>query len=354
MPKIKLKAIAVEDLKYLDILYDFIDIKICDSFSELLVNDNRIPISDRNTISNYTEELKRYLQTETNKFIILDIYEGANSTIDYIKDKKLEAYCNARQLFLVTSGDLYPNWKFVNIDYFLMITGSEYNQIVAINNLEKIYNTKDKPYKFLFLNKMNRLHRKLMIEKLANTNQLKDALWSDLSNNISLPQHYKDFYNNNLPDLTINQTQHIADWADGTVNPALYRDTYFSIITETNYEYSLRYFTEKIYKSILIGHPFIVVSCAGFYKNLHNQGYKTFGNLIDERFDNTIDLSLRIQQISNSVNTLCKQNLDEFLAEAKEICCYNQQIYLEKLGRYRKDSYTTLRTFFEDIHAENS
>jgi hypothetical protein len=100
-------------------------------------------------------------------------------------------------------------------------------------------------------------------------------------------------------------------------------------VTETvfNYPYSFR--TEKIWKPVAVGHPFIAVANRGFYQDLHKLGFKTFGHVIDESFD-TIDNSQdRIERIACVVEDLCQQDLASFLAECYNVCKYNQQHYTE-------------------------
>ena len=74
-------------------------------------------------------------------------------------------------------------------------------------------------------------------------------------------------------------------WGDVYVKANLYLDTYFSVVTETVFEYPYSFRTEKIWKPISIGHPWVAVANCGYYRDLHNLGFKTFGNLIDESFD---------------------------------------------------------------------
>jgi len=74
-----------------------------------------------------------------------------------------------------------------------------------------------------------------------------------------------------------------------------------------------------------MAHPFIVASTPGYYRDLHNLGFKTFGHLVDESFDQIDNHQQRIERIAQVVEDLCKQDLPAFLQEAKSICKYNQQ-----------------------------
>jgi hypothetical protein len=114
-------------------------------------------------------------------------------------------------------------------------------------------------------------------------------------------------------------------WGDVYIRAEPYIDTYFSLVTETvfDYPYSLR--SEKIYKPIAMGHPFVAVANCGFYRDLHNSGFQTFGNLIDESFDMIDNNQDRLDKIAQVVQDLCASDLAEFLVASRAVTKYNQQ-----------------------------
>ena len=114
-------------------------------------------------------------------------------------------------------------------------------------------------------------------------------------------------------------------WGDVYVRAEPYIDTYFSLVSETvfDYPYSLR--SEKIYKTINMAHPFVAVANRGFYRDLHRAGYQTFGNLIDESFDQIDNNQDRLNRIAQVVKDLCRSNLAEFLVASRAVTKYNQQ-----------------------------
>jgi hypothetical protein len=115
------------------------------------------------------------------------------------------------------------------------------------------------------------------------------------------------------------------EWGEIYLEPAPYIDTYFSLVTETVYEYPYSFRTEKIAKALAMGHPFIVASSVGFYRDLRNLGFRTFDTVIDESFDLVENHQDRMDRIYNIVQDLCQQDLVSFLTECKDICKYNQQ-----------------------------
>lgn len=114
-------------------------------------------------------------------------------------------------------------------------------------------------------------------------------------------------------------------WGDAIVNPKCYTDTHFSLVTETIYDYPYTFRTEKIWKPILMAHPFIVASCTGYYAELRAAGFRTFSHLIDERFDTVDDPGRRAEMIVDTVRDICYNGAGEFARAAADVCKYNQQ-----------------------------
>jgi hypothetical protein len=127
------------------------------------------------------------------------------------------------------------------------------------------------------------------------------------------------------------------EWGEIYLQPEPYIDTYFSLVTETVFEYPYSFRTEKIWKPIAIGHPFIVASNAGYYRDLHQLGFKTFGHVIDESFDRIDNNQDRLDRIAQVVTDLCQQDLASFLNECYNVCKYNQQHLAELQVTVRKE-----------------
>jgi hypothetical protein len=118
-------------------------------------------------------------------------------------------------------------------------------------------------------------------------------------------------------------------WGDAVIDERAYADTYFILVTETVFNYPHSFRTEKIWKPVAVGHPWIAVSNAGFYQDLKHMGFKTFGHLIDESFDQIQNSQDRIERIAQVVEDLCRQDLAKFVKECYTTCKYNQQHHAE-------------------------
>jgi hypothetical protein len=226
---------------------------------------------------------------------------------------------------------------------------------------DEIFDQKLKPYKFLFLNGRARPHRKYLYERFRQLDILKQSLWTMLdsrpciSRSFVLPADGKNLMATNSELQWLPKQYEVPLYKDTTINPGPanrtfvknelfnntwgeiylqaepYIDTYFSLVTETVVEQPWPFRTEKIAKPLMIGHPFIVATSAGYYRDLHRLGFRTFGHLIDESFDNIEHHQDRMNRIIDIVADLCKQNLDSFNEECYTVCKYNQQ-HLQELA----------------------
>ena len=220
--------------------------------------------------------------------------------------------------------------------------------------MDEIYSKLCKPYKFLFLNGRTRPHRKYMIERMRDAGLLDHALWTNLDTTPVYHHTYStdlferpseiqllpaDYEVEQFVSGQKDQYQHAFvkhelfdnKWGDVYIRAEPYIDTYFSLVTETvcDYPYSLR--SEKIYKPLVMGHPFVVVANRGFYRDLHRAGFRTYHTLIDESFDQIDNNQDRLDRIAAVVQDLCESDLDEFLVAAQSISKYNQQ-HMSELG----------------------
>ncbi len=121
-----------------------------------------------------------------------------------------------------------------------------------------------------------------------------------------------------------------------------YEHSYFSVVSETfsipkAYELTFTdctiFPTEKIYKPILLGHPFIVVSTPHFLKTLRSQGYETFPDIFDETYDEIEDHQERLRFVADEVarlSSLNHNNLMRLTTNVRSKLVHNQRLLLEK------------------------
>jgi hypothetical protein len=85
----------------------------------------------------------------------------------------------------------------------------------------------------------------------------------------------------------------------------VYQQTAYSLVAETNATNDWNFYTEKIVKPIMAQRLFIVVAGRHYLKNLRSFGFRTFGNIIDEGYDDIVDNQVRWHSAMDQVKYLC-------------------------------------------------
>ena len=107
-----------------------------------------------------------------------------------------------------------------------------------------------------------------------------------------------------------------------------YEMTDIEIVLETLFDDSRLHLTEKILRPIAVGQPFILTSTSGSLEYLHSYGFKTFGHIWDERYDQCIDPEERLYRIADlmkQITTWLPHQRETKMAQARAIADYNRQ-----------------------------
>jgi hypothetical protein len=126
------------------------------------------------------------------------------------------------------------------------------------------------------------------------------------------------------------------------------------LVTETVAEGKRLHLTEKTFKPIALGMPFIIVGTQGSLKYLREYGFKTFEGIWDESYDDAED-AVRIQRIASLL-----RSLDELSADAKQDL-FNQCIPIIEHnwnhfynGGFEKVLWKELTNMLDQIYVESS
>lgn len=103
------------------------------------------------------------------------------------------------------------------------------------------------------------------------------------------------------------------------------------LIFETD-EFANNWFTEKTAKCLAAGRPFVLMSGPSSLQHLQAQGYKTFGNIINETYDHAVTPTLRLKHMVQSLTQLYKDsNRNNLIQEMFNIAKLNQEIYFNNV-----------------------
>jgi hypothetical protein len=220
---------------------------------------------------------------------------------------------------------------------FFLSTYNELSSYITDINIEVM---PDK--EFLCLNRRMTNEKYKIIEELYNRKLLNDTRFTWVANYTN-----KNLLNKNLiGELNIDVDNFKSIQLEGdvvygnntieekylyTINPKWYYKSKVNIIVETMLYKNAIHLTEKIWKSIYLGVPFVIYSPSKYYlKTLREMGFKTFNSLINEDYDE-MDGDYKIKHIINSAEELSNiYNTKEVL----EICKFNQNLYFN--SEYRK------------------
>jgi len=193
---------------------------------------------------------------------------------------------------------------------------------------------------FVCYNRIVRPHRVLLLGLLKKESTLDKGLVSLGNASLSQLTNINASLRNLLEEQDLLAILNIAGTSPDNqpltfdVNPANvivsshYEDTFVSLVTETLTE--TVFFSEKIFKPILMGHPFILVGGKGSLRKLKELGFKTFDHWWDESYDECddfIDRCIAISKILTSLNNKNNNQLRLIRHFMKPVLKHNQELY---------------------------
>jgi hypothetical protein len=106
-----------------------------------------------------------------------------------------------------------------------------------------------------------------------------------------------------------------------------FMDCAFFVVTETCFWDRKTHLTEKIFKPIVMKMPFILLGPAHNLKYLRSYGFKTFGDWIDESYDEIDDNIERIDAVIRVLKDLEGQDLNNLLREMAPVIEHNYNLF---------------------------
>ena len=330
----------------------------------------KIPYTDYTTSFEFIELLKR-LQSQ-NFYFMADFSREAHNrkddlSITFLKSLKSNMI-DVNRLILVKNDSLkiglhkikYENFV-LNTFFFPHFFLSTYNHLsqYIIPTSEKPKIEPDK--RFLCLNRRVFFHKYQVIKELFDRGLLDETRLTWVDNYTPLKMIDLDLaYKLKLNGLEFKSIQLEGDVMYGsrlsyhdeflfTINPDWYYKSKVDIITETMLYDEAIHITEKTYKSIYLGLPFVVSATKGHLKHLRDMGFKTFNSIINEDYDNmngknkvkhVVDAAIELSNVYDSPEVLeiCKFNKELYFTPEfrKKIC---KELFLDKLHEIVKKSH---------------
>ena len=202
---------------------------------------------------------------------------------------------------------------------------------------------KDNHDLFLSYNRRPRPHRTLLMCELIRARLLDRGLVSYYGDNVKDSVDRVKKYNRpglepeaKILDSLIPME---IDMDLGANNPAWniedehYKQAFCSVVPETLYDDNVVFFSEKTWKTIAVGHPFMLISSPGMLKELRNMGYYTYGSFWDEGYDVLKTVDGRTRHIVNELkrlSQLSRTELQNMRTAMQPIVEHNQRLFNEQ------------------------
>lgn len=99
----------------------------------------------------------------------------------------------------------------------------------------------------------------------------------------------------------------------------LWQRSFLAIVNETVFYPEKLHLTEKVFKPIVCGRPFVLAAAPGNLQYLRSYGFKTFSDWIDESYDQETNNDTRLDMIANEVAKLCGKSFGQILKIHQEM-----------------------------------
>jgi hypothetical protein len=204
-------------------------------------------------------------------------------------------------------------------------------------------NVMPRDYDFTLLSRTHKWWRATVVADLHRSDLLDRSLWS--YNNVSIGDTEQD---NPIEVDTLNIRSDVYNFlehapytcdtlsADDHNNHHVtevghYTNSYCNIVLETHFDADGSggtFLTEKTFKPIKFGQPFVVVGAPGSLQALRDLGYRTFDHAIDSSYDLETNNTQRWIKIKSAVAQIKKHNMVEWFANCLDDVRHNQQVFL--------------------------
>jgi len=277
--------------------------RVCKNIREAYDYPDALFIIDSNFFSNdFPNNILEYrLDKNYVTKVLVDIsYETGISEQDY--NKKIASLAkhgvDAKDIITILNRSGYHKWcdKFINQICFidLFAVSAVVRHLVFDLPICDLPLTKRTNRANLVMGKINKPSRKKIIKSFYNSKLRENTLFGFLGQIDTDQLELKNFVKNNQGPIDgvdiIDQQDGVSSqgWSKST---KIYTESTVSVVCETHETNDSLFLTEKTYRPIINKSPFVIRAAFPALEYLKAIGFKTFGNIIDESYDNNTDVS---------------------------------------------------------------
>jgi hypothetical protein len=291
---------------------------------------------------------------------ILFYYHEGDSPVN-IK-QRIEYLCLLHKLptdcYIFISGNSIAN----DLDNFLYFPDHEFLYQLHNRYSEPCnINLNVRPYQFVALNRTHKWWRATIMADLKRQGLLDHALWSYHTENstgdslednpieidrLELRNRINEFYQG-APYRADNFNSQQQNDHSKLVKEH-FQDAYFHLVIETHFDAdgtNGAFLTEKVFKPIKHGQPFVVAGTPQTLSTLRDLGYKVFDRQINNSYDLENNNTDRWVKLKQAIQELTSKNMHTWFLDCLEDVQHNQQLY-------NQPKVIRLNKIIKDIHEQ--
>lgn len=308
--------------------------------------------SERDALTHSNEFIELLIKLQKDKFYF--IADNTGCAVHWVDKLSLNFHnllyknmINCNRLIIANNDSSIDGISKIKYGSSIMNTCFFPNFFLSTYNHLKSYVTELNPNilpdkKFLCLNRRMGNEKYKLIERLYDMDLLDDTRFTWVSNSTHKSLLNKDLISElnidvdnfkpiQLEDDVVYGDELVMEEYLYTINPKWYYKSKVNIISETMLYKRSIHMTEKTWKAIYLGIPFVIYSPSKHYlRTLRDMGFKTFNSIINEDYDE-MEGDVKIKYIVDSAVELSKIYNSK---EVMDICKFNQDLYFN--NEYRK------------------
>ena len=140
-------------------------------------------------------------------------------------------------------------------------------------------------------------------------------------------------------------------------NHNIYKNSLVTVVTERHFVDRGVFLTEKIFKPIAAGHPFILIGSYKMLETLRKFGYRTDFDMFDDSYDNISSNTDRLAAVHEQLlrwTSLTREQQEASVRRSMDAIIHNQELFRKK--DYVTESYNSLHkviTYIKESKAAN-
>lgn len=282
---------------------------------------------------NIMDDIRREIVT-----VLFYYHEGDNPyKIKYRLDKLCDRYRLPPQCYRFVSGNTaarsIPGFAYFP-DHELLYWRRNREQQPVQQHLQP------RKYEFLALSRTHKWWRASVMAQMQQQGLLDLSLWS-YNTELALGDDPKDNPIEHQPNVDVEKFMKCGPYRCDDLSPEQHNNhnitvtdhftqSYCSIILETHFDADGSrgtFLTEKTFKAIKNGHPFVIVGPQNSLGILRELGYRTFDQYIDNTYDSVPNNTRRWQMVLQTIKDLRNQDLQKWYAACWEDIEHNQRLF---------------------------